>query len=294
MWNARFRLPPPERPRGQGWWFVASVLLHVVVGVSVAAVSGPTFTTERRQSFVLLEIGEGPRAVALSPYIPPGEPGDGGGGRGARPPDLALAERLVPVAPSRAPDSVIPFMPNEIVVMVSAGPGAAAADGEFRTDRVLGPAYGDGRLWVRPFIAQLGVVGPSPDEATHYSRVDRAVRERVQAFVDTMPRDSFALPPPTAWTTELGGNTWGIDRNWIYLGDLKLPTALLALLPFPQGNYDQAKAAQELQRMREDIIQAARRAETMEEFRKYVEELRQRKDAEREAQRAAKRDTVVP
>jgi hypothetical protein len=111
-----------------------------------------------------------------------------------------------------------------------------------------------------------------------------------------MPPDSFALPEAPKWTTEIDGKTWGIDGRWIYLGDLKLPAALLALLPIPEGgyNYDQSKAARDLQRMREDILQAAQRAATAEEFNRYVKELRQRKDREREEKRRVRRDTIIP
>lgn len=301
MLGPRFRVPPPLPDRALPLWAAASVAVHVAVVASLVAVAGPTFTADRREPFVLIEVGgTSPREVALPPYAA----SDGGErGRDATPPAAppAPGARALPTLPADTlPRPRIPFSPEEIVLVVRPGrPDETAAglgdiEGELRTDRVLGPAYGDGRLWVRPFIAQLGVVGPSGDSLTHYARVDSAVRARMKAFIDTMPSDSFALPAAPSWTTELGGNTWGIDEQWIYLGDLKIPTALLALIPFPQGNYDQAKAARELQRMREDIIQAARRAETMEEFRKYVDELRQRKDAEREAARAARRDTVVP
>jgi hypothetical protein len=43
--------------------------------------------------------------------------------------------------------------------------------------------------------------------------------------------------------------------------------------------------------MREDLIQAARRAETLQLFRQYVRELRARNQAERDAERA-RGDTV--
>lgn len=297
MRDPEFRLPPPRPERGRLLWVGGSVLLHAVVGVALVSVAGPTFVPRPPPPFVLVEIGElGPREAAMPALAASAAGGDESSRRADRAAEL-VGERLVPVASTARRDSLIPLDPSDIVVVVSARPrGVAGAGAEetVRTDRIIGPAYGDGRLWVRPFIAQLGVVGPSADAATHYARVDSAIRERMKAYVDTMPRDSFALPPPPKWTTDLGGDTWGIDRNWIYLGDIKLPTALLALLPFPQGNYDQAKAAQELQRMREDIIQAARRAETAEEFRRVVDDLRRRKDAEREAARAAQRDTVVP
>jgi hypothetical protein len=122
------------------------------------------------------------------------------------------------------------------------------------------------------------------------------VTTRLLAYLDSMPPDSFAAPRTPSWTREIGGETWGIDGRWIYLGPLKLPAALLALLPvsLPQGNYDQIKAAESLQRMRQDILQAARRAETAAEFNRYVRELRKRREAEREQQRRVARDTIIP
>jgi hypothetical protein len=184
--------------------------------------------------------------------------------------------------------------PTEVPVGIPPVPDSAMVIG---TARTIGPAYAEGRVWVRPLEAELGVVGPSPSVAAHVARVDSALRDRIVAFIDSMPRDSFAPPQMPAWTSEIDGETWGVDSKWIYLGDIKLPTALLALLPFPQGNYYEVKREQELQRIRADIIRAARAAENAEDFRHYVNEVRKRKQEEREAERArqeAARDTVVP
>jgi hypothetical protein len=123
--------------------------------------------------------------------------------------------------------------------------------------------------------------------------VDSAVRAKLLAFIDTIPADSFATPRVSPWVTEINGQKWGVDGSWVYLGGLKLPTILLALLPLPQGNYQQAREAQELQRIREQIIQAAWQAETNADFRRYVKEIRERKDREREeARRLVRRDTI--
>jgi hypothetical protein len=63
---------------------------------------------------------------------------------------------------------------------------------------------------------------------------------------------------------------------------------LLGLLPLGgQGNYEQGQRAAELQRMREDILRAAARASDAADFRRYVNELRERREAER-------RDRVNP
>ncbi len=288
MTSRRFYLPPPER--GNPWWGAASFVLHAIVIAILVAVAGPTFHAEQRVTLVTLVP---PGSAQLRQYGMPeygGVPTGGGGG--------SAGARVVGIVPSARIDTMLPplgpaFVLTDIIEPVgdSIAVPSGAADW-----RLIGARYGDGRLWVRAVEAQLGVVGPSPDVATHVARVERAVRERMKAYIDTMPRDSFAIPAPPRWTTEVAGNTWGIDRNWIYLGDFKIPTVLLALLPLPQGNIEQAQAAAEMARMRQDIIEAARRAETAEEFRSYVDQLRRRKEEEREAERArtAVRDTIRP
>jgi hypothetical protein len=51
--------------------------------------------------------------------------------------------------------------------------------------------------------------------------------------------------------------------------------------------------ARQLQVMREDLLRAADRAQTFQDFRRYVRELRERKQAERDAeQRRRAQDTV--
>ena len=56
----------------------------------------------------------------------------------------------------------------------------------------------------------------------------------------------------------------------------------LALLPIAGGNIDQNRAYNHLMDMRADLLYAARRAETMEEFKQVIKEIRQRKEKERE------------
>jgi hypothetical protein len=60
----------------------------------------------------------------------------------------------------------------------------------------------------------------------------------------------------------------------------------------PQGNYDEAMRGRELADLRADMVQAARRTQTLQEFRGYVKELRVRKQAEHDAAQH-QRDSVV-
>ena len=188
-------------------------------------------------------------------------------------PTSFLAPRVVPVGiPPRRLSSVDP-------VLGSPGP--------------IGTSYGSGRLWVGPLESKLGILGTSPSPEVHAARVDSAVRHRLLAFLDTVPPDSFAIEPITPWVTEIDGQPWGIDQSWVYLGGLKLPTILLALLPLPQGNYGLAREAAELQQIREQIMRAAAQAETNADFRRYVRAIRERRDAQRRLEGLSTlRDTI--
>ena len=191
-----------------------------------------------------------------------------------------------------------------VVIGVDAGSGdSIAIPGPVGARRLLRPEYADGRLWVRTHEAGLGVVGPSETVELHVARIAAAVKERLKAFIDTMPRDSFAAPRPADWTIEVGDDTWGMDGSWIYLGDFKIPTILLALIPMPQGNIGAALDEAELLRVRAEILAATNRSDNSEEFRDYIEQTRQRKQAERDLEREereradrtrARRDTITP
>lgn len=278
------------RLREAAGWGALSLALHAIVLIVLLAIFKPFMVAPRDTT-----APQGPEVGPLVYLTPaPGAPSRG---------ERAEPEEGRVVAPTPPP--------AEPAVEGVERPGPLAVDSAtperptfaVPARRRLGPAYGDGRLWVPPIdVVALGRVLPTAPGGggggvTPGPRaLDSIVTRRLMAFLDTMPPDSFALPEAPKWTTEINGKTWGIDGRWIYLGDLKLPAALLALLPIPEGgyNYDQARAARDLQRMREDIMQAAQRAATTEEFNRYVKELRERKDREREEKRRVRRDTIIP
>ena len=123
-------------------------------------------------------------------------------------------------------------------------------------------------------------------------RHDAAV-ERLRAMVDSLneilDQQQRARRRPR-WTT--GGTpdnpTWGLDSAYIHVAGIKIPTPVLAALGFlkgfPQGNLDEEMHARQLDYMRQDILQAADRAQSLQEFKRYVRELRARTQAERDAE----------
>src|SRR6185503_5821896 len=89
-----------------------------------------------------------------------------------------------------------------------------------------------------------------------------------------------ALP---SWTTQIFGKTFGIDSKYIYLGGLKIPSAVLALLPIKGGGQTmEFSQANRMALIREDLVTAAQRAQTMEDFKRAVRELRAERERLRE------------
>jgi hypothetical protein len=160
-----------------------------------------------------------------------------------------------------------------------------------------GPRFGDGSLWVSPRPALPAAVAgaiygePEAKDSIVVRRL-RAIVDSLNILVDSAQRER-QLP---TWTTEVAGTTFGIDSQYIHVAGIRIPTAALALLPItlPQGNYGELERAEQLRDMREDIMRSAQRAQTLEDFRRYVKELRARKQAEREAERRRREapDTV--
>ena len=146
----------------------------------------------------------------------------------------------------------------------------------------IGPGLAQGRLWVRPLPV------PPRELAQRLTRtraelVDSAVTVIVQQYLDSIASDPASknqgLP---SWTTEIAGKKFGLDSKNIYIAGLKIPAAVLALLPIPVGNIDQNRAYSHLMDLRADLLYAAHRAETMEEFKKVIRDIRIRKEKERE------------
>jgi len=144
------------------------------------------------------------------------------------------------------------------------------------------PQLGDGKLWVDPVTGQQST-------ASREIHLDSAVAVRMQQLADSMERNP--LPDANAnpyvskpWTFNVGGKTYGIDSKGLHLGDITIPTAVLAFLSTPQGNIDQARANQAYMAMRADILRAAARAQALDDFREAVKEIRARKEKEHEEQ----------
>ena len=159
------------------------------------------------------------------------------------------------------------------------------------------PQVGDGRLWVSPRPPLPAAVA----EALYGDTTERrtAAVERLRSMVDSLNQVLDVIQRERripSWT--IGGEgspKFGIDSQYIHIAGIKIPTLALALLGnlLPQGNFDESMRARQLNDMRADLLRAADRAQSFQDFRRYVRELRERKQAERDAEdRRRSQDTV--
>lgn len=288
--------PPTD---GNGWWIV-SLVIHIVVasvffGAAVVDEGAPVQTV----TFVQLEPPAGPDFRPLD--LPWDELVEG---PAAEPVAAAVPQPLGPALPVEPPvetedagapegDAARRGEGEAVILGDSVGEVAVSVGGRGR-GRVLAPSYGTGRLWAQQ--TSVMTLGDALAAIDRIDNLDTIIAQRILAFLDTIPRDSFAIASAPSWTTEIDGQVFGIDGRWVHLGPIKIPTALLALIPLPQGNIEEARAHEQLQRMRESLLRQAQTMQNRAEINDYIREMRERRDDERtrERRRGQRRPVVVP
>lgn len=275
--RAPLRLEMPREPRAAWPALAASLLAHAVllaVVVSFARVQMLVVQPEPEVSMAVLEampvaeavLDQRPTSAArASPTPTPGPPAAPrpGAPPASRPLDgLAAARDSTGSLPEGAePEDVATLPPGRI-----------------------GAALASGKLWIRPL--------PLPPRelaarltGTPGELADSVVTRVIQAFLDSLAADPASrnaqLP---SWTTNIAGAKFGLDSKWIHVAGLKIPAALLALLPIPYGGNEQ-RAFDRSEWLYEDLRQASQRASNLAEFKKTIREIRERKQAEREFER---------
>jgi hypothetical protein len=272
-------------PKRRPWpWIaiVASVVAHSVLLFGWVTGRLPSVPPLPRQLIVLSEPAQGGEQVSMRYDLPQAV-----GERRARalPPVRSGRSERRASTPELPDRQAVPALPEPVrPVPPPADTGGRAPQQQVPLGRI-GPGLALGRLWVRPLPL------PPRELAQRLTKsraqlVDSAVTVIVQQYLDSIANDPASknegLP---SWTTEIAGKKFGLDSKNIYIAGLKIPAAVLALLPIPAGNIDQNRAYNHLMDLRADLLYAARRAETMEEFKKVIREIRIRKEKEREFQK---------
>jgi hypothetical protein len=268
-------LPRPPEPRLSRLALAISLALHGLLLFVVIEGREPGLPHRPPMLIVLTPPATGPEAVPM-PYRQPRASGRAGTGiRGDRPEPPALRPRAQSVAELPRPQAR--HMPVDT--------GSAAAPQPRHGIGSLRPELGAGRLWVRPLPLPPKELAQRLSK-THVELVDSAVTAIVQAYLDSIAAEPSARAQAMpSWTTEIDGKKFGLDSKNIYIAGLKIPAAVLALVPIPAGNIDQNRANAHLMDLRADLEYAAQRAENLEEFKTMIREMRLRKEREREFER---------
>ncbi len=257
----------PSRP------LAISIAIHVVFALAVAPLlispstmsrifgrSSSKEVTPQRIGFLRLPQANGPAVAGRS-------------GGDNRPVSENPPVRVV--APTEVPTSIAPpAATTETPGFVEQGSGPLVGTGG--PARGIRPIYTGPRVW-----APTGDIVYAPKSAKE--KLDSAIVSIIAPFNDSLAVASGQRKPGD-WTFEKGGRKYGIDPQYIRLGKISIPTAVLALLPINQQanptTYDRNKMQNQL---RADIFWNAQRGMNEADFKKAVKSIRERKERERAA-----------
>lgn len=195
------------------------------------------------------------------------------------------------VAPT-TPPSGIPKPPAQASAP-SGGGGTGPKVGTGGVEAGITPSFSDPRLWLPP-----GPVMGVPH--TQRQRMDSVLMAHLQPHIDSLEAIAAAQgKAPGDWTFTKDGKKWGMDPKYIYIGDHKIPTAILALLPLNKGaNPITSNENKMFDREHDEIQFEAQRAMNEEEFNAAVKAIRERKQREhdedkKERQRRRAADSTI-
>ena len=263
-------LKPPLK-RGWPWpAILASVAVHSLLLFGYVSGRLPVLPPRPPQLVVLLPPVEGPRAVELPFHEAP--PNVGQPQAPAQRPARRLPDR--PTVPEVAiPQLEVPAADSSVArTPPPAGRGPVAR---------IGPGLGEGVLWVRPLPLPPRELAQRLRKS-HTELVDSAVTATIQAFLDSVAREPH--DPNAEWSGELAGKKFGLSGKYLTVAGLRIPAAVLALLPIGGGS-NQLRAFDRTDELLADLRQAALRAETTEQFKEAIRDLRRQKDERREFER---------
>ena len=197
-------------------------------------------------------------------------------------------------APSVIPTTLPPIPAPTPSVGATSGTatGTGGAPGGAPTGVATGiePALPDPRIELKPNSLRLPLSMAQKNDSA-VKAIYMAYREAEIAAEENRGRS------PRDWTIQRNGQKYGVDSQYIYLGKFKVPSAILAALPFNYGGVDGARIiqARNANWIRDDIMSHSQ-GMSEDDFRAAIKRIRERKDRERKESEkaAAKASPIVP
>ena len=264
---------------------VVSVVVHVL---AIALIASITFSYQ----FSSAARDRGPvteriQYVVAKP-IPRGDVGNGSQEKRTPPKKALDPARLLP--PTTIPSALPPIAPPNVSVGAISGTGTGSGGAPNGVATGIEPAMPDPRIELRPNGLHIPL--------SQGERNDSAVKAIYVAYREAeLEAESNKGRSPHDWTVERGGQKYGLDSQYIYLGKFKLPSAILAALPLNFGGVDgnriiEGRNASWIQ----NDIYTHSQGMSEDDFRAAIKRIRDREDRERkEAEdKAAKAAPIVP
>ena len=187
------------------------------------------------------------------------------------------------LAPAVTPTALPPVPPPETSAGAISGKGTGSGGAPVGIATGVEPTAPDPRIELKPNALRLPLtVAERNDSAVKAIFTD--YRQAEIAAAETRQRS------PKDWTIERKGQKYGLDSQYIYLGRFKVPSAILAALPFKTGGVDGAALtrARNAAWIRDDIYSHAQGL-SEDDFRAAVKRIRERKERERKEHDAEKK-----
>jgi hypothetical protein len=276
------RFGKPEENRKQT--VLVSVAVHAVV---IALIASITFSYPIASFFGPRDIVPTERItfIKVEPAAPKPAP------RGAAAPTGRPKKAPLPapiVAPSIIPTTLPPVPPPTVEAGLPTGSATGTGGAPTGIATGLAPALPDPRIELRPNMLRLPL--------TQAQRNDSAVKAIYMAYRQAeVDAEAHKGRDPRDWTFEKNGQKYGIDSSYIYLGKFKLPSAILAALPFNYGGVDGRRIidGRNAAWIQNDIYSHSQ-GMSEDDFRAAIKRIRERKDREKREADEAKARAAVP
>jgi len=279
-----------ERSKRQRAPVAWSIAIHIVV---IAMIASITFRYPISALFSFRRDAEAlPRIQYVQTRPAPSQPVGNGSSTKKEPPKRA-AKPAPLLAPSLTPSALPPIAPPTVSVGSVSGTAGGTGGAPAGVATGVEPALPDPRIELRPNSLRLPL--------TQGERNDSAVKAIYYAYRDAeVAAEEHKGKDPRDWTFERGGQKYGIDSQYVYLGKFKIPSMILAALPFNRGiGVDGTRVieARNAQWIQNDIYMHSQ-GMSEDDFRAAVRRIRERKEREKrdadDKDKSSKPSPIVP
>ncbi|HEV8214292.1 MAG TPA: hypothetical protein VGP95_00610 [Gemmatimonadaceae bacterium] len=277
---------PRKRQRAPIAW---SIGIHVILIGMIASITFrypiAEFFGPRRPTDVTERI----RYVETRPAVR--QPIGNGSSTTKEPPKRAVKPAPL-LAPTLTPSALPPVAPPTVSVGSVSGTTGGTGGAPAGVATGVEPALPDPRIELRPNPLRLPL--------TQAQRNDSAVKAIYVAYREAeVAAEEHKGRDPRDWTFEKGGQKYGIDSQYVYLGKFKIPSMILAALPFNYAGVDGSRIiqARNSQWIQNDIYMHSQ-GMSEDDFRAAVRRIRERKEREKrdtdDKDKSTKPSPIVP